>query len=687
MDAFSTLQDQVTKLGISRPLLQALLDQKIVSVFDLLHWYPRRWEDRTNFDLWPQATAEKPICLRAKVVDQKNMRFGNKRHIFEATLEPCNSDEVGFMRPSLVARWFQLPWMSKKLPVGTELVLWGKPKQQEARVVIDFPEFETIAGDVNAKTSVHLGRIVPVYPLAGNLQQRPLRTLIAHALENVESSSLPPLSKENCVFSHRLAALQALHFPESEEQREQARVCLALEEFVVLQTKVLQRKSFAKKMSSPARAAEQKSPLLQELLALLSFKPTQAQLRSLQEIQQDLALPVPMTRLLQGDVGSGKTLVAAGAAAFVLEQGWQVAVLAPTQILAEQHFATFAKWFGALGIPVSLHTSARQLRIEVAENHFTAMASRVDSSVDLGGDVGVFIGTHALFEEKISMPHLGLVIVDEQHKFGVNQREQLLRRGDMPDLLVMTATPIPRTLCLTHYGDLDLSVLEEKPANRGKVVTRVRPPSKWREATAFLREKLTEGRQAYLVYPLVEESDSIKASSAEGEFERWQKRLKGFSVGLLHGRMSAEEKEQIMEQFRQGNIRVLVTTTVVEVGVDVANATLLYVWNAERFGLAQLHQLRGRIGRSENTGYCVLFSDPKKYAEAQEKLAVLEQTNDGFALAEADMALRGPGELLGTAQSGATAELRLGNLITDEALVRQAAEIAENLLKDENSLE
>jgi ATP-dependent DNA helicase RecG len=411
-----------------------------------------------------------------------------------------------------------------------------------------------------------------------------------------------------------------------------------------------------------------KTVLLTEFYHSLPFDLTDAQKRSVKEVIADMRQPHPMSRLLQGDVGSGKTFVAMCAMLLAVDSGAQAALMAPTQILAEQHYLTFCQWLQPLGIRIALITGSR----------------REDSHLELDGEAQIIIGTHALLYEGVEFNDLGLVVIDEQHKFGVGQRALLVRQGVMPDVLVMTATPIPRTLTLTLYGDLDVSILDERPAGRGEVVTALRKSPKVTDISKFLKGHLAEGRQAYLVYALVEESDTLKAQAATVEYEKWAKRLSQYRVGLLHGKMPAEQKEEVMSSFRSGDLQVLVATTVIEVGVDVPNANIMVIYNAERFGLAQLHQLRGRIGRGEFKSYCILATDGKS-PDAVEKLQVLADTTDGFKIAEADLRLRGPGELLGTAQSG-LADLRFVEFLADPELIREARALAEAVLKKDPML-
>ena len=382
-----------------------------------------------------------------------------------------------------------------------------------------------------------------------------------------------------------------------------------------------------------------------------------------------MAKEVPMSRLLQGDVGAGKTVVAAATMLYAVEAGYQAALMSPTQVLAEQHFHNFRRWLSSLDIRIALRTGTRQEA----------------SHIELQGEPQIVIGTHALLYDVDQFRRLGLVVIDEQHKFGVLQRSKLLERRPVPDLLVMSATPIPRTLAMTVYGDLEVSVLDEKPANRRAIITRVRPSGKVPEAASFLRERVAAGRQVYIIYPVIEESDTLSVKAATTEYHKWEKLLAPLRCGLLHGRLTAEEKERVMEEFRGGRVNVLVSTTVIEVGIDVPNATVMLIENSERFGLAQLHQLRGRIGRSQHQSYCILLTD-RENPEALDKLAILERSENGFEIAEEDLRLRGPGDLLGTAQSGLP-PLRLASLVTDEALLFRAKDVARTILDEDPLLQ
>jgi ATP-dependent DNA helicase RecG len=447
-----------------------------------------------------------------------------------------------------------------------------------------------------------------------------------------------------------------------------AREAIVLGEFFGMQMVLAARRSRMRARHGTAHLARGK--LLEQFLESLPFALTNAQRRVIAEVRADLATSAPMNRLLQGDVGSGKTVVAIAALLLAVEGGAQAALMAPTQILAEQHYAVLQRWLEPLGISVALRTAARNADALILFDRANARSV---------GTAQIFIGTHALLYEPEGLDNPGLVVIDEQHKFGVAQRGSLTSREPPTDVLVMTATPIPRTLTMSLYGDLEVSTIDEMPAERGKIVTAARDPEKLPEVLTFLRQELEKGRQAYVVYPLIDESEKLEAKAATVEFEKWRERLRPFACELLHGRIPAAEKQAVMDRFRRGLTMVLVSTTVIEVGIDVPNATIMVIENAERFGLAQLHQLRGRIGRGAHRSYCILLrSDPS--AETAAKLAVLEQTSNGFEVAEADWELRGPGDLLGTAQSGLPA-LKLGDLRFDAELMKRARATAREIFR------
>jgi ATP-dependent DNA helicase RecG len=650
---------------IPRPKLLALRRLGIETVEDLLTHFPRRHEDRHQFPHFPREESDVPICLCGEVVKTSVRRFGGWKKIFEATLEESSPNALS---EPLVCRWFNLHYVQKMIATGQRLVVFGKPRLRGKRICMDHPEFEVIEND--DEISIHFRRITPIYPGTEGLSQRVLRSIIYRLLNEISSAPLETLLPTDLATGERGDAIRAIHFPESWEARDAARERLVLSEFFAMQMLIASRRVDSSIRMGEAHCGS--GALLDKFLKALPFQLTGAQLKVIAEIRRDLAARHPMNRLLQGDVGSGKTVVAIAAMLLVIEAGYQGAFMAPTQILAEQHYAVLRRWLEPLGVRMALRTAARQ------EESFLPLVAGDDNA-------HVIIGTHALLYDTVSFSNLGLVVIDEQHKFGVAQRARLTAREPAPDVLVMTATPIPRTLTMTVYGDLDVSIIDEMPRNRGKVITAVRDVSKLGEVLSFLRGQLETGRQLYVVYPLIDESEKLEVKAASAEYELWRERLHPYRCELLHGRIPAAEKQDTMERFRRGETKALISTTVIEVGVDVPNATVMLVENAERFGLAQLHQLRGRIGRGEHKSYCILLtSDESK--ETSAKLAVLERTNNGFEVAEADWDLRGPGDLLGTAQSGLPA-LKIGNLKTDAGLMRRARAAAMSIFEADRRLE
>jgi ATP-dependent DNA helicase RecG len=650
---------------IPRPKILALRRLGITTVEHLLTHFPRRHEDRSAFPEFPRDESNVPICLSGEVIKTSLRRFGGWKKIFEATLQELNANALS---QPLICRWFNLHYVQKMIATGQLLVVFGKPRLRGKRICMDHPEFEVIEN--NEERSIHLRRITPIYPATEGLSQRALRSMIYRLLQELDTEPIEPLLPENLKNGDRGEAIRAIHFPETWQSLNAAREHLVLSEFFAMQMLIASRRTDSHARVSAAHCG--RGELMQKFLHALPFELTTAQKKVIAEIQSDLAAKYPMNRLLQGDVGSGKTVVAIAAILLAVEGGYQAAFMAPTQVLAEQHYTVLRRWLEPLGVKLSIRTAARQ------EESFLPL-------VEGNENADVIIGTHALLYEKVSFSNLGLAVIDEQHKFGVAQRARLTSREPTPDVLVMTATPIPRTVTMTVYGDLDVSILDEMPRGRGKIVTAVRDSSKLGEVLTFLRTQLEAGRQLYVVYPLIEQSEKLEAKAAAAEYERWRERLHPYSCELLHGRIPGPEKQEIMERFRRGETKVLISTTVIEVGVDVANANVMLIENAERFGLAQLHQLRGRIGRGEHKSYCVLLtSEPS--SEAAAKLAVLEKTSDGFEVAEADWELRGPGDLLGTAQSGLPA-LKIGNLKRDAELMRRARAAAMSIFAADPRLE
>ena len=628
---------------------------------ELLMWLPRRYEDRRRFDAFPAQPGGPAVCLRGTVIDASKRQFGGKRGFFEIVVLDGTGGVFGSSKIS--CRWFNMPYIHRMVLAGHEIILHGKPKDSNGRLVIDHPEFEIVRDD--GGPSIHLERIVPIYRNVSGIAQRRLREIQHRLLLGIDAPRFAAPYDVDPTYP-RDEALKEVHFPEAAEQAEAARRRFALEEFFALQLNVVWRR--ARNIDHHGRVLGRKTTLLKRFYESLPFDLTGAQKRSIREIVEDLRAPRPMNRLLQGDVGSGKTFVAMASMLLAVDSGCQAALMAPTQILAEQHYLTFKKWLEPLGVRVMLRTAVKE----------------ESSHLPIEGEPQVLIGTHALLYDKVAFTDLGLIVIDEQHKFGVAQRSRLIEQGTMPDVLVMTATPIPRTLTMTIYGDLDVSILDERPAGRGKMITALRSGAKQADITKFVKDQLKAGRQAYLVYPLVEESDTLKAESATEAFEKWRKRLGGHEVGMVHGKLDAEEKESVMRRFRDGEIHALVATSVIEVGVDVPNANLMIIHHAERFGLAQLHQLRGRIGRGEHKSYCILLTDGKS-ADAMEKLAVMEKTSDGFVIAEEDLRLRGPGDVLGTMQSG-LGDLKFADFLADTVLLREARALADRVIAEDPAL-
>lgn len=647
--------------GVSNKEAAALAAAGLADVGALLDWLPRRYEDRRRFDAFPAQPGGAAVCLRGVVVDCQQRRLGGGRGFFEAVVQDTGNHV--FTTGKITCRWFNMPYVAKALAAGQELVLFGKPKFHNGRVVIDHPEFEVVRDQPG--DSIHLERIVPIHRSVAGINPRRLREIIHALVQHIDPTALAPAFDVDPSYP-RHEAFREVHFPDSLEQADAARRRFALESFFAVQLRAAWRRARHQQLNG--RVLGRRTTLLKEFYASLPFDLTGAQKRSIREIIDDMRAPRPMLRLLQGDVGAGKTFVAICAMLLAVDSGCQAALMAPTQILAEQHYLTFKRWLDPLGVRIALRTGTR----------------RAGDNLELAGAPQILIGTHALLFDHGEFHDLGLVVIDEQHKFGVAQRAALVSQGLTPDVLVMTATPIPRTLTMTLHGDLAVSILDELPAGRGKIITAVRKDAKVAELTSFIKQQLTAGRQAYLVYPLVEESGSVKAGAATAEHERWAKRLSPHRVGLLHGKLTSDEKDAVMQQFRAGELDVLVATTVVEVGVDVPNANLMVIHHAERFGLAQLHQLRGRIGRGSHKSYCILLTDAKN-PEASEKLAVLEQSIDGFRIAEEDLRLRGPGDLLGTAQSGLV-DPRFADLLADPHLVRHARTLADELLTHDPTL-
>ena len=659
----------------------------LLRIGDLLRRLPRRYEDRRCSLSLSEFSHGQTGCLRLHVYSC-GWRFSFKRY-FEAVLGEENSS----LGSRLYLRWFHAPYIAKMIATGQNLYVYGQAKDYAGKLCIVNPDFEVVDDDSGMRLAelalggslegaaepvagsvltpqepqlLHSNRIVPIYKALSGVTPRRYREIMWKIIQELNPEIRP--SYYDVASSYPLAeALRDAHFPEELDKSRKARLRFALAECFVQQFKVQWRRRCSQRKQGQQTATTRY--YLEQLHEALPFTLTSAQLRSIAEIEADMRQPTVMNRLLQGDVGSGKTLVALSAMLLAIESGKSAALIAPTQILAEQHYAQFCRLLKGMDIPISLRTSSRKEDSELIELQ----------QDNINDGARIIVGTHALLYKKNRPKALGLAVIDEQHKFGVEQREQFIALDSPPDLLVMTATPIPRTLTLSIYGDLDVSIIDELPANRGSITTALRSPKQMKKIISFMRSELEAGRQIYIVSPLVAESEKRAQASATAEFERWCAEFPDYSLGLLHGRLSAEEKDAVMSAFRTNDSSILVATTVIEVGVDVANATVMLINDADAFGLSQLHQLRGRIGRGEHKSYCILLSEAKLADPAWEKLDVLCRSNNGFVIAEEDFRLRGPGDVLGKAQSGLGA-IEFPEWLSDSRLIHRANREASEIL-------
>ncbi len=670
------LDAPVTRLtGVSTAYARRLARLGVRTIRDLLYLVPRRYDDFSNLKTINRLRVGEEVTIVGTVWETRNRETRRGLTLTETLL----SDGTG----TIQCTWFNQPYLARQLKPGRQVVISGRVDMYLGRLTFQSPEWEPLDREL-----IHTGRLVPVYPLTEGIGARWLRRLVKRSVDAWASRLQDPLPehvREREKLMDLPTAMRQIHFPDSHQSMGEARRRLVFDEFLLIQLGVLQQRRRWDQLTGRAMTAG--DDVLKAFIQGLPFELTKAQRRALKEIREDMRHSRPMSRLLQGDVGSGKTAVAAGAMLIAVANGTQAAMMAPTEILAEQHYKTLTSLLTMHeGEPREI--GGLRPRIGLLIGSLKPLEKAAMQAAIAAGEVNIVVGTHALIQEAVSFRNLGLAVIDEQHRFGVAQRAALRGKGAgdgdehfTPHVLVMTATPIPRTLALTVYGDLDLSIIDEMPPGRQPVKTRWLQPRERERAYSFVRSQVAQGRQAFMVGPLIEESEKIEARAAVAEYERLQKEVfPDLKLGLLHGRMKAEEKDEVMAAFYRGKLDILVSTPVVEVGIDVPNATVMLVEGANRFGLAQLHQFRGRVGRGEYPSYCLLVADAVT-PEAETRLKAVESTHDGFRLAEEDLKLRGPGEFFGTRQSGLP-DLRVARLSDVDSLERARAEALEIFRRD-----
>ncbi len=646
----------------------------IYSIFDLISYYPKKYIDYSSRCLIKNLKEGQSVTIYGHISAVKTFTTRNNLTIIKVVItDESGSLELNYFYSKL--NRYSIERYKSQFPKNSSIIVSGIVKKDNYNLsyTIDKPQYQIVSEDNLSTDNLNLGRIVPVYPLVENLNIKALRKSISNALQ-MYSSSIENLVPEQIIKKYNMLdrkdALKIIHFPDNQEVLEKARFSLVFEEFFLLQLKLLLLRKTTESDLKTVSLKINDDGLVRKFIQTLPFKLTSAQTRAVNEILNDINSDRPMQRLLQGDVGSGKTVVACIMLLAAIENGFQTAIMAPTEILAQQHFNNFINWLTPLGIRVALFTSSNTKKL------------RTKLEKDLrNGQIDIAIGTHSLIQDNIQFNNLGAVVIDEQHRFGVKQRNILKNKADNPQMLTMTATPIPRTLALTVHGDLDLTVIDELPKGRKPIKTALLPLSKRKQALNLIKDEVNKGHQAYIIFPLIDESETLSAKAATKEAEELQNGFfKDLKVGLLHGKMKTDEKDKVMSDFKNKVYDVLVSTTVVEVGVDVPNATVIVIENAERFGLSQLHQLRGRVGRSSLQSYCVLVSSTAN-EDTIKRLNVLVETNDGFVIAEKDLEIRGPGEFLGVKQSGII-ELHLADLSKDVHILEIAREEAKTFLEN-----
>ena len=653
--------------GVGPKRGEALESIGISTVHDLLHYYPRRYLDRSTVSSIRKISKNDETTL-VGTIEVCGERQARKRKIFQAVL----SDGTGMI--TLI--WFNgVKYIKNAIQKGDRLAVHGKVEFYNGYQIVH-PDYDKLDADADP---INTGAIIPLYPLSAELKKmkidhRSFRRMIKginESFKEIEDHHHEKMIAEDGLASLK-AALDQIHFPDSVDKLKRAIKRLKFDEHFFLQLLMMLRKTSYQKIGTKPLAG--KSPLEKTIRNTLEYELTSAQERVVAEIKNDLSRNVPMNRLLQGDVGSGKTIVAILAAITAISQNVQVAIMAPTEILAHQHLESFKQQMDKIHISCALLVGKQKVS---------------DRKKLLGtikeGKIQLIVGTHALIQKDVEFRELGLVIVDEQHRFGVEQRGKLAQKGLNPHLLAMTATPIPRTMAITYHGDMDLSIIDEMPKDRKPVITKVVNEKRLQNVYKFIREEVKTGRQCMVVYPLVEESEKSDLAAATEGFESLKKLFKGIQIGLIHGRMKKNEKDIVMKSYVMNEINILVSTTVIEVGIDIPNASVMLIEHADRFGLTQLHQLRGRVGRGSAKSYCILVK--RNITEtSMKRLAIMEETNDGFVIADEDLKMRGPGKFFSTEQSGFFT-FKIANMLTDGALIRQARQSAQKIVKSDPKLD
>ena len=667
----------IPQIGIRKAEILARLG--LLTVKDVLYYYPRDHIDYAKqnniIELEPGSTVTLVGIIRK--INFFTSPKNKKLNVLEVTIK----DETGSLKISRFyagTRYSNRGWqegLKRKYPVGSWIAASGLVKQGKYGINLDNPELEVLADSEASISSLKIGRVLPVYPLIEGVSADLVREAVMTVLPAAGKikDPLPQIVREQYGLMDLATSIQNIHFPEDSDTKGAARRRLIFDEFFYLQLGFLQRRSSLRQIHTQA-IIKPTGVLIDRFKEIIPFQLTNAQQRVIGEILHDIQQPAPMNRLVQGDVGSGKTVVAVMAILAAIQSGYQTALMAPTEVLAEQHYRKLVGWFNLLHIPVELLTGSSK----------TAKRRQIYSELETG-ELSIAVGTHALIQDKVNFRNLGLVVIDEQHRFGVFQRAKLQQKGSQPHVLTMTATPIPRTLALTLHGDLDVSQIDELPAGRQPIQTNAVNSRQRSQVYDLMHREIALGRQVYIVLPLVEESEKLDLRAATEEHTRLATEVfPQYQVGLLHGRMASADKDAALSAFRDNVTQIIVSTTVIEVGVDVPNATVMLIENAERFGLSQLHQLRGRVGRGEHRSYCLLMSSSNS-SNAKQRLQVLEQSQDGFWISEMDMQLRGPGQVLGTRQSG-MADFALASLAEDGEVLSIARDAAEKVILQDNDL-